>query len=571
MPADPIRHDRYYDYAGLTAALQTLERTFPDLATLRSIGTSFEGRELWLLQVTNSRTGEAHQKPGFYLDGHIHAEEHITSSAVLLAASHLLSRYAEDPEVTRLLDEQVFYLIPRLNPDGAERSLRPPYLRWVGNGRHSVAEAYAGGVIPEDLDGDGYITWMRVPDPRGEWVADPHDDRLLLRRQPGEQPERAYRLLPEGRVADYDGAFVNLVRPRDGNLNRNFHVGWQPEHIQYGAGAAPLSEPETRALVAFIEAHPNIAGMCTYHSHGGVMLRPSMTKPDSAMAPRDLALYLDIGAIGSDLTGYPLISVFEDFTPDKSNPRRGGFEDYVYETLGIPCFGPELWDIERAAGVAKEVHYGLHARNDASLRAILAWVDEHLGGHGFRPWTPFEHPELGPVEVGGLVDIWTFRNPPAALIEEVCRPHVRFNLHHAAAAPHVRLDNMQVRALAAGVYRVRAQVSNSGYLPTNLTDVALENDLADPVHVALHLDGDARTTTPAALTIGHLAGRNERRMPWSPFGPTFSRDSLFVEWTVERTSNAPITLEIEAWSARAGRASERLVIAAESEGTPTGG
>ena len=563
MPADPIRHDRYYDYAGLTEALRTLERTFPDLATLRSIGRSLEGREIWSLEVTNRHTGPASRKPGFYLDGHIHAEEHITSSAVLLAASHLLSEYGDDLDVTRLVDEQVFYLLPRLNPDGAERSITPPYYRWVGNGRRSVRDAYEGGLVPEDVDGDGYIAWMRVPDPRGEWVADPADDRLLLRRRPGDRSERAYRLLPEGRVPDYDGAFVPLRRPRDGNLNRNFHVGWQAEHVQYGAGDAPLAEPETRALVAFIEGHPNIAGMCTYHSHGGVMLRPAMTRPDSEMAPRDLALYLDIGAVATDLTGYPLVSVYEGFTPDKSRPRRGGFEDYVYETLGIPCFGPELWDIERAAGITKRAHYGLHARDDDSMRAILAWVDEHLGERGFRPWTPVDHPELGPVEVGGLVDIWTFRNPPPERIEEVCRPHVLFNLHHAAAAPRVRLEEVTTHHLGHGVYRVRALVANRGYLPTNLTDVALQNGLADPVHVAIESSA-AVVLDPPVVQLGHLAGRNERGMPWSPFGPEFTRDAAWATWTVRADTGQVVELTIAAWSARAGRDEATVVLEAHA-------
>ncbi len=65
MPADPIRHDRYYDDAGLTVALQTLATQFPELARLRSIGRSFEGREIWLLEVTNRATGPAEQKPGY--------------------------------------------------------------------------------------------------------------------------------------------------------------------------------------------------------------------------------------------------------------------------------------------------------------------------------------------------------------------------------------------------------------------------------------------------------------------------------------------------------------------------
>jgi hypothetical protein len=564
MGPDPVAHDRYHDYESLTRALVALQETYPHLATLSSIGRSHAGREIWLLEVTNRRTGAAHVKPGFYLDGHIHAEEHITSSVVLLAASHLLTRYGEDPEVTRLVDEQVFYLLPRLNPDGAERSLLPPYYRWVGNGRFAPGEDRTAGLIPEDLDGDGFITSMRVVDPRGEWLVDPADDRLLLKRRPWQTEGTFYRLYPEGRIRHFDGTHVALERPRDGNLNRNFPIGWQPEHVQYGAGALPLSEPETSAVTRFILEHPNIAGMCTYHSHGGVMLRPSMTKPDAEMSPRDLALYQEIGKAATELTGYPVISVFEEFTHDKKKPRRGGFEDLVYETLGIVCFGPELWDIERAAGVTKESHYGLGARDDATLRQVMEWTVEHVGAAGFRPWTPFDHPELGPVEVGGLVDIWTYRNPPPKLIEEVCLPHVLFNLAHAAAAPRLRIDALTAEHLDHGFYKVRVSVSNYGYLPTNLTDVALANHVADPVHVSLDLVSGDLLLNPAEVEVGHLAGRNERTMPWTPFGQDWSRNAASVEWLV-RAKDGPLRASVSVRSARAGRDSKSLTV--EGRGT----
>jgi hypothetical protein len=290
------------------------------------------------------------------------------------------------------------------------------------------------------------------------------------------------------------------------------------------------------------------------------MLRPSMTRPDADMPQRDLALYQDIGAAATELTGYPLISVFEAFTPDKAKPRRGAFEDYVYETLGIPCFGPELWDLERAAGVPKRAHYGLHARDDASMRAILAWVDEHVGEHGFRPWASVDHPDLGPVEIGGLVDIWTFRNPPAHLIEEVCRPHVLFNLHHAAAAPRIRVDDVSAAHLGHGFFRVRALVSNHGYLPTNLTDVAIENGVADPVHVLLHVAGGEIVLHQAEVLGGHLAGRNERGMPWSPFGPTFSRDAIASEWMVRADGDDVVELHLQTWSEKAGRDAVTLTL-----------
>jgi murein tripeptide amidase MpaA len=546
-----------------------LAEAYPDLAKLSSIGTSSRGRDVWLIEITNSATGPAEHKPGFYIDAHIHAEEHTTSAVALYAAWYLLTRYGSDEEVTRLLDQQVFYILPRLNPDGAELSLQPPYQRWVGNGRYLPGEDLDSGVIPQDLNGDGYIVHMRVPDPLGEWKVSSRDARLLVQRQPGEEGGQYYRLYPEGLIRDFDGVEVTLQKPRDGNLNRNFPAGWAPEVEQYGAGELPLSEPETSALARFILDHPNIAGMCSYHTHGGVILRPSMTAPDSDMSPKDLALYKDLGAVGTELTGYPTISIYEEFTPDKSAPRRGGLMDWTYEQMGIISFGPELWDIERTAGVDKASFYNLYPRDEETAYRVLSWVLEHCGEQGFRDWQTFDHPQLGRVEIGGMVDIWTYRNPPLHLLESLCHDNVRFNLRHAAAAPRVRVDSVETEALGAGLYKVRAVVANHGYLPTNLSDVAIQKGVAVPVTAELEPDGAELVMNPAKVELGHLAGRNERQYPWSQFGQQWTATKKAVEWLVRASDSQKASLRVVAVSQRAGRHERTIILSAEDEAHPS--
>ena len=291
---------------------------------------------------------------------------------------------------------------------------------------------------------------MRVRDPLGEWKKSALDERIMVQRAPGEEGGAYYRLYPEGFIEDYDGVHVAIEKPFDGNMNRNFPAGWDAE--EYGAGEHPLSEPEAAAVARFILDHPNIAGMNSYHTHGGIILRPSMTQSDASMSPKDLALYTALGKVGTELTGYPTISIYEEFTPDKSTPRRGGLMDWTYEKMGIPSFGTEVWDVETAAGVEKTAYYNLHPRTEEAQLQVVRWVLEHLGEHGFRPWRTFLHPQLGEVEVGGMNYIWTYRNPPPALLEEVCRTNVAFNLKHAAAAPRVRVDDVSVVSLGGGLY-----------------------------------------------------------------------------------------------------------------------
>ncbi len=543
-----VRFDTYYDYEELTARLHALAKAYPELATLRSIGRTFQGREVWVMEITNPGTGPGGSKPGYYIDGQIHAEEHATSAVALYAIHRLLTGYGHDEEVTRLVDQQVFYVIPRMNPDGAELSLQPPYYLWCGNGRFLPGHDRHAGLKTDDVDGDGYITSMRVRDPLGEWKKSELDDRIMVQRQPGEEGGEYYRLYPEGFIEGYDGLHVAIEKPFDGNLNRNFPAGWDAR--EYGAGELPLSEPEAAAVARFILDHPNIAGMNSYHTHGGIILRPSMTQSDAQMSPRDLTLYKALGKVGTELTGYPTISVYEEFTPDKSKPRRGGLMDWTYETMGIPSFATELWDIERAAGVQKKAYYNLHPRTEEDQLKVFRWVLENLGERGFRPWRSFRHPQLGDVEIGGMSYIWTYRNPPGALLEEVCRANVAFNLRHAAAAPRLRLDELTVEPLGADLYKVRAVAANHGYLPTNLTDKAVERGVARPVTLEIDTGGAELVMNPGRAELGHLAGRNEREFPWSPWGPEWSPTKKAAEWLVR--ARVRTTLTVTARSERAG-------------------
>ena len=538
-----IAFDTYHTYDAMTAHLHALAEAYPALCTLTSIAKTFQGRDVWFMTITNPKTGPTLEKPGFYIDAQIHAEEHATSATALYAIHYLLTNYGTDEEVTRLVDGQAFYIIPRINPDGAEYALTAPYHPWCGNGRCLPGEEAPDGLVAQDIDGDGYIVQMRVPDPKGEWKKDTDEPRILVQREPGEDGGEYFRLYPEGIIQNYDGVHVHIEPQQDGNMNRNFPTNWSPQ--EYGAGAYPFSEPESAAMGQVVLNHPNIAGMCAYHTHGGIILRPSMMKMDADMSPRDLALYKALGEVGERLTGYPTISTYEDFTPDKSKARHGSLKDWVYEEMGIICFSTELWDMERTAGVPKEGYYNLGPRDTATQRTVFDWVTENLGDHGFRDWKAFDHPQLGPVEIGGMVYIWSYRNPPGKLLEEICHKNVMFNLQHAAAAPRIAIDTLDVEALGGDLWKVTAVVSNHGYLPTNLSDVAIQNKGAKPVILTLAAEGAEIVMNPAHVDLGHLAGRNERRYAYSNWGQQWSAVTKKTEWLVRGTGSVTVTAASE--------------------------
>jgi murein tripeptide amidase MpaA len=556
--ATTIDYARYIGYDDLTRVLFGLQQTYPEMLTIQSIGTSHQGRNIWLATITNPVTGGDTEKPGYWIDANIHAEEVVGTMVALYTIDKLLDGYGRDDRITRLLDEQVFYIVPRLNPDAAEQCLTTPY-PWCGNGRFAPEEVQTRGLRLGDLNGDGSITMMRVPDPLGEWRVSSVDARIMTQRAPDEHDDdvQYYRLLPEGELPDFDGAEFIVDAPNDGNLNRNFPANFLPEEFQYGAGRFPLSEPESRAVVEFFTAHPNIVGAEAYHTHGGVILRPFLNQPDAEFEGDDLAVYTAIGALGTAETDYPLISVYEEFTDDKAAPRTGSFMEWAFEQLGIITFSTELWDIWRIAEIAEPDYFRFQEFGELEKVRLLQWVDEHVPG-GYLDWQPFDHPQLGPVEIGGWVNIWTFRNPPGALIEAECEKNFRFTLRHAACAPSLAMSLVTAEPLGADLYRIRAVVENRGYLPTNVSSQAIKQKIAKPVLATIALDGAELIMGEATQSLGHLAGRSERRTEWSPWGNAWGSPRRRAEWLVRGAQGAIVTVEAHSEKAGVARMSVEL-------------
>jgi hypothetical protein len=156
------------------------------------------------------------------------------------------------------------------------------------------------------------------------------------------------------------------------------------------------------------------------------------------------------------------------------------------------------------------------------------------------------------VEVGGLVDIWVFRNPPAKLLPDICAFNTRFCLEHAVASPGVRVRDVKLEPLGDGVFRLWATVANEGFLPTNLSETALLKRTADPVRVRLELEGAEVLAGQPELELGHLAGRAERSEKWSPWGRGWGRSAQAVEWVV-RVTDPQARVIITAFSDKIGR------------------
>ena len=547
------RPDRYYRYAELTELLHHWAAAHPHLLSIESIGSSLQGRNLWALTLTNRETGSPDEKPAYFIDANIHADEVTGIATVLWLINHVLTGAGSNREIDRLLASTTLYLVPAVNVDGLDLGLLPsePFIR--SSLRPFPHPEQQAGLVEKDVDGDGTVLTMRLKDPAGPWKISTHDRRVMARRRPEDVDGDFYFLLPEGDIPNWDGGAIPIAPALLGlDANRNFPADWAPHWVQEGAGAYPLSEPETRALAEFLLAHPNIHGSQHFHTFSGCILRPPTGYPSADMPALDRAIYEAIGKMGEEATGYPCIGIHDTFAYDPKKPMRGGLLDWAYEQLGLVPFSTELWSLAAKAGIeVTDFIDFFRNRSDAVDGAMLHVLDAELAGEGFRDWTPFVHPQLGPVEIGGWDRTFTWSNPPGPFLEAVTAPNAQFVLRAAETGPRLEVRDASAEALGAGIYKVSVVVHNVGFLPTYVTEMAREAGVTKPVRAGIILgEGGTLVSGEAELDLGHLEGRANLlgALLWNDTYPVLNRAR--AEWVVRQKAGTTVT--ITASTAKAG-------------------
>jgi murein tripeptide amidase MpaA len=492
---ETLSFEGYHTVDVMFTWLKRWAEQYPDLVELYEVATSFEGRPILQVTLTNKETGPATEKPAAFFEGGRHSGEITSSESILWLIQHLLEGYGSDPEITRLLDTKAIYLKPQNNPDGSNL-----YLHTAQRNRSSIRphDSDRDGLIDEDpyedLDGDGIIYQLRWrvregEEDKGNAVLDERDpsDRLMKRVPEGEGD---WMVVSEGIDNDGDEDFNE-----DGvgglDLHRNYPENWRPDTgrdatkrgwTQFGAGEFPLSEPETRATVMWLLTHPHVSVANSMDTRVPMHLRPpSTSKSDERMFPDDLAYYEYFDSIGLSITAYPWAGdVYHTYmtrvptnpmTGDPNIPRPlfGHGPDFGYFYYGAIWYGDELWNGGRMKDYNED---GLLDEVDA-----LTWDDEENGGRGFREWEPFEHPTLGSVEIGGFRPKFFSQNGPPEQLEHWVSVQALFNLQMAMHLPQVDDVQVEVEELRSTddstTYRVTVDWTNSGRLPTALRQAQL--------------------------------------------------------------------------------------------------
>jgi len=546
-----LKFDHNHTYGETVAYLKAVTQAFPNIARLHAIGKSYLGKDLLVLEITNQRTGSGIEKPGFWLDGNLHAGEVMGAEVCLKTIDTVVRAYGKDPFMTDLVDTRTLYIMPKLNPDGSEHYLtKPDGMRSSVRPHDSDEDGALDEDPPEDLDGDGNITQMRVPHKTGNMKTSPDDKRLLVRCKEDEKGE--WRVYSEGIDNDNDSRFNE-----DGvgglDINRNWPADWEQEYIQSGAGPYPLSEPETRAVAEFLLSHRNVTGLINHHMAGNFVYRPPthrkfdpITGEEEAMAPEDDSIYELFGRKYSEIINQqPVRKVYGRGEPPRGGAIWGVMIGWGYDHYGVFSWVPEMGSLAPFCDYDKN--------GTVTPAEQLKWNDTEMGGKIFVDWKPYDHPQLGRIEIGGFIS--KIYNPsfksyinlmchPGPAFEDFLVKHTKWNLYLASMSPLVRITDVAVTPMEGGYFKIAASVQNQGFLPTNVTQQAIQNRTAQTVKVSLSLNGAGPVMGKETVDLGHLAG--DRSLP------------VKAEWMVKVARSAKAIVRVA--SEKGGRDSREVAL-----------
>lgn len=542
-------YEGYLDHEDLQKAIQQLHSQFPQQTKVSSIGSSREGRQIYLVKLSNNPEQET-LRPAILVVAGVDARHLAGTELSIRAARQTLEAHPE------MLQEVDVYVIPRVNPDGAEATLAGP-LADIG-GTRRITDADRDGFIdedpPRDLNGDGRITQMRIMetsiDKPATHLADPAEPRLHVKPKSAEGERATFRLLTEGTDSDGDGRFSEDGEG-DVHLDRNFMHLWQ-EHSN-ASGPYPLSEPEALAVADFVIAHPQIIAAVVYGPHDTVIAIPD-TKPkdSSGRVPRNLhggdkALQESLAKLYRETTG-------QDRSTNTAN--EGSLHGWLYAHRGIPTIATTAWgrpdpsplpeapaaEAEAAPAEQQETEEKAAPEpRDKEAAGWLAYSDRDRGGSGFIEWEEFDHPQLGRVQIGGFVP--GFRsNPPLGNIDELAPKHAELYTKLADRRARMRIEGPTIEPVGSGLYRVRLALVNDGQLPT-LTAMARQNKAVRPIAIRMGLDLDRIHEGKRVLLLRGLDAHGARHSQEWLIRPGADPVVIEVDDPAQGTQTIPLNFE----------------------------
>ncbi len=215
----------YHSFEKLTESLQTLQNQYSSFVRLTPLAASSEGREVWLLRIGLESETDTSTQPAMLVVAGVEGNHLAGTEMALFSLQKLCADSETKDDVKTLIRSTTIYMIPRLNPDAAERFFHFPKTEQIETLQPEDEDH--DGFIDEDglndLNNDGLITWIRVEDAKGKHIEHPDDPRILIEADPIKGERGKWLYFAEGNDEDEDEQ-INEDGPGGIDFNRNFPI-----------------------------------------------------------------------------------------------------------------------------------------------------------------------------------------------------------------------------------------------------------------------------------------------------------------------------------------------------------
>jgi hypothetical protein len=567
-----INWKQYYTYDEWVKILFDLQKKYPHLCTVESIGKSRMGRDMYVMTITAKNTGKDTDKPAVWVDGAIHGNEVNGITCSLYLAWYLLTRYDYDPRVYESLNRSTVYILPGFNVDGnesyvsfpnTENNPREPF-RPVDDDKDGMYDED----MTEDVDNDGELSVMYAEDPGGDYRLS-KDKLRFVRIADGDWWEgtRFRRVGNEG--FDNDGDFA-MSEDDLGGIDPNRNFPW--DFTKSDGKSYPLSEPETRNVFTWQLKKKNILVVFNYHNVGRLIMymmppeatgtapvrRPPATADKTRdkfafTAPRrvDAAYSHDAEVISKTVSDG--LYILKTYKPEIGN-EYGEHLASTYYLMGAYSFLIELWGPPTPFADTDE-------DGSVSDEEFRKWAELDLGGDAWVVPHKVTHPQLGDLWIGGTPKKHIGRTPPPRYIEQEAEKQALYVMHCIEQLPRLSFGHYSVKKTGASLYEVEVEVVNDKIFPTaSDRSVLLKRYTPDRIRASVSsgsIINPAEQDKKSDATPVNIFGRSLYRKEATPAGSSVEFRSKGNSTQVFRyavlTSDANAVLDLSLSSANGGK------------------
>lgn len=544
---------QYATFAEAERKLNDLARAHPDVVLLDRIGTSSGGRPIYAVRLAAKGAVPPEARPAVFVGANLVGYHHAGTQTALGLVESLLAKKA-------LLETCTFYVLPMLNPDAHDSYFAKVKWRNAMNGGKfdRDRDGIAGEDGPDDLNGDGRITQMRIADPHGAYLPDPADARLMKRVDPLKGEKGLYSVHSEGADNDRDGAYnedpSGGLRP-----DKNFAHAWADDDPE--SGPYPGSEPETRAVMDYLLARRNVALAFVFGPANNLLSVPRGVGPSLEIGQIRVTPNPGLAApLGLEAgRNYSIDEVFGLL--EKSPMARQAVGVVTRESLATllgtgPVTAPAAEDLRYYESLAADYRKALEKAGLDSKRpgqqsqsgGLQNWLYYHYGAmvleldvwgvanamsyvdkevpQAFVPWTAVTLPDGTKAEVGGI-DPFVEIAPRAADLAKAVSGHTEFVEQVASQLAIVKILSTEASELSPGLWRVRAIAGNTGFLPTH-TQHAVRTRTWLPVRLELLLPSGTSLVSGKSQVAGErlAGGQGQLKGEWMVRAPRGTKVSI---------------------------------------------